>query len=96
MIESSTQPRTEGPVAKAIEHQTSKIPSDIFLWAALGFLGVSAVRSIRSRRGGGSGENFISSLGPTFLMLGVYNKIVKLHGSDKYDEESQLAGQYVG
>ena len=95
MIDSTTQPRTEGPVAKAIEHQTSKIPSDIFLWAALGFLGVSAVRSIRSRRGG-SGEGFLSSLGPTLLMLGVYNKIVKLHGSDKYDEESQLAGQYVG
>ena len=94
MIESTTQPRTEGPVAKAIEHQTSKIPSDVFLWAALGFLGVSAVRSIRSRRD--SGESFLSTLGPTLLLLGVYNKIVKLHGSDKFDEERQLEGQYAG
>jgi hypothetical protein len=93
MIDSTTtKPRTEGPVAKAIEDQTSKIPSDVFLWAALGFLGVSAFRSIRSRRD--SGESFLSTLGPTLLMLGVYNKIVKLHGSDKYDEERQLAGQY--
>ena len=95
MIDSTTQPRTEGPVAKAIERRTSKIPSEVFLWAALGFLGVSAVRSIRSRRGG-SGETFFSSLGPTLLMLGLYNKIVKLHGSDQYDEERQLAGQYGG
>jgi len=94
MIDSTTQPRTEGPVAKAIEHQTSKIPSDIFLWAALGFVGVSAFRSIRSRRD--SGESFVSTLGPTLLMLGLYNKIVKLHGSDKYDEERQVAGQYAG
>ena len=95
MIDSTTtQPRTEGPVAKAIEHQTSKIPSDVFLWAALGFLGVSAVKSMQSRRD--SGESFLSSLGPTLLMLGIYNKIVKLHGSDKYDESRQLAGQYGG
>lgn len=94
MIESSTKPRTEGPVAKAIEQQTSKVPSDVFLWAALGFLGVSAIRSVRSR--GDSGASFLSSLGPTLLMLGMYNKIVKLHGSDKFDEESRLAGQYTG
>ena len=94
MIESSTKPRTEGPVAKAIEQQTSKVPSDVFLWAALGFLGVSAVRSVRTR--GDSGASFLSTLGPTLLLLGVYNKIVKLHGSDQYDEEHQLASQYTG
>lgn len=94
MIESGTKPRTEGPVAKAIEQRTSKVPSDVFLWAALGFLGFSAVRSVRSR--GDSGASFLSTLGPTLLLLGVYNKIVKLHGSDKYDEEQQLASQYTG
>jgi len=94
MIDSTTQPRTEGPVAKAIEHQTSKIPSDVFLWAALGFMGVSAVKSMRSRRD--SGESFFSSLGPALLMLGLYNKIVKVHGSDQYDESRQMAGQYGG
>lgn len=26
----------EGKVAKAIEEQTAKLPSDLFLWAALG------------------------------------------------------------
>jgi hypothetical protein len=31
----------EGPVARAIEEQTAKLPSDLFLWAALGSMGVS-------------------------------------------------------
>jgi hypothetical protein len=31
----------EGKVATAIEEQTAKIPSDIFLWAALGSMAVS-------------------------------------------------------
>ena len=28
----------EGEIAKKIENQTAKLPSDIFLWAALGFM----------------------------------------------------------
>jgi len=28
--------KTEGKTAKAIEEQTSKLPSDIFLWSPLG------------------------------------------------------------
>jgi len=31
----------EGPVAKAIEEQTAKLPSDIFLWASIGSIGIS-------------------------------------------------------
>jgi hypothetical protein len=31
----------EGKVASAIEEQTAKIPSDVFLWAALGSMAIS-------------------------------------------------------
>src|SRR4051812_32787799 len=31
----------EGTVARTIEQQTAKIPSDVFLWAAIGSIGVS-------------------------------------------------------
>lgn len=90
MIEAtSTPPRTEGPVAKAIERQTSKLPSDIFLWTALGVLGVSAFQN-RNRR---EGSQFLSQLGPTLLLLGVYNKLVKIAGSDRTDQGSQFARQ---
>ena len=89
MIEAtSTPPRTEGPVAKAIERQTSKLPSDLFLWTALGFLGVSAIKSMRRRQEG----QFMSQLAPTLLLLGLYNKIVKIAGSDRY-ADAPLARQ---
>lgn len=90
MIEAtSTPPRTEGPVAKNIERQTSKIPSDVFLWAALGFLGLSAFRNMSRKQEG----NFMSQLAPTLLLLGVYNKLVKIAGSDRYDQGGQFARQ---
>jgi hypothetical protein len=69
----------EGKVAKAIEQQTAKLPSDLFLWAAGGSILASLVLK-------GAGRNhdalFVGQWAPTFLLLGVYNKIVKLHGSD--------------
>ena len=33
---------TEGHVARAIEEQTAKLPSDLFLWAAIGSMAASA------------------------------------------------------
>src|SRR5437016_2379390 len=35
------QQHSEGAVAKAIEHQTAKLPSDTFLWAAVGVMTTS-------------------------------------------------------
>jgi len=90
MIEAtSTPPRTEGPVAKAIERQTSKLPSDLFLWGALGFLGVSAFRNMSRREG----RQFMAQPAPTLLLLGVYNKLVKIAGSDRVDQGGQFARQ---
>ena len=88
MIQSVTPPeRTEGPVARTIEKQTSKIPSDVFLWAALGSMGVSlALQSMNKRER----SLFIGQWAPTFLILGLYNKIVKVMGSDR--KERGLAG----
>ena len=36
----------EGKLAKAIEEQTAKLPSDIFLWAAVGSIAVSLVLQV--------------------------------------------------
>jgi hypothetical protein len=69
----------EGTVARSIEQQTAKLPSDLFLWAAFGSIAGSLVFKL-------SGKNhealFIGQWAPTFLMLGLYNKLVKLHGSE--------------
>lgn len=70
----------EGPVAKAIEKQTAKLPSDIFLWASLASMGVSAYLQFTSDR---KRSLFVGQWAAPFLLLGIYNKLVKLEGSDK-------------
>ena len=69
----------EGSVARTIEQQTAKIPSDIFLWAAVGSIATSLTLLIT---GNSKRANFVGQWAPTFLCLGIYNKLVKLHGSD--------------
>jgi hypothetical protein len=69
----------EGPLARSIEQQTAKLPSDTWLWAAAGSIGVSLFFQIT---GDERKANFVGHWAPTFLLLGLYNKLVKLHGSD--------------
>lgn len=69
----------EGPIARSIEQQTAKLPSDLFLWAAFG----SIAGSLAFKMGGKNHEAlFVGQWAPTFLLLGMYNKLVKLHGSE--------------
>jgi hypothetical protein len=70
---------TEGPVAKAIEQQTAKLPSDIFLWAALGAIAASAVLKVMKKD---KDALFVGQWPAPFLLLGLYNKLVKVEGSD--------------
>jgi hypothetical protein len=69
----------ERTVARSIEQQTAKLPSDWFLWAAFG----SIAGSLAFKLSGKDHEAlFVGQWAPTFLLLGVYNKLVKLHGSE--------------
>lgn len=70
---------SEGPLARTIEQQTAKLPSDTFLWAAFGSMGLSAILQVAGAK---KESNFVGLWAPTLLMLGLYNKIVKLLGSD--------------
>lgn len=81
-----TQPRTrprpehrEGKVARSIEQQTAKLPSDTFLWTAIGSMGVSLALALTGR---GKAATFVGQWAPTILILGLYNKLVKIEGSD--------------
>ena len=69
----------EGPIARSIEQQTAKLPSDIFLWAALGSIATALIFQLT---GDERKANFVGHWAPTFLLLGLYNKLVKLHGSE--------------
>ena len=69
----------EGPIARAIEQQTAKLPSDTFLWAAVGSMGLSLALELM---GDEKKANFVGHWAPTLLTLGLYNKLVKIQGSD--------------
>lgn len=73
----------EGPVAKAIEEQTAKLPSDLFLWAALSSMAASLTLKIMGKK---DNALFVGQWAAPFLILGLYNKIVKLEGHDKEDK----------
>lgn len=73
---------TEGRVARAIEQQTAKLPSDLFLWAAFASIGGSLLLHMAGKKEDGI---FVGHWAPTFLLLGLYNKIVKVSGSDRQE-----------
>jgi len=73
------QEMSEGPLARAIEEQTARLPSDTWLWAAGGSIALSMYLQYAGNR---QQTLFVGHWAPTFLSLGIYNKIVKLHGSE--------------
>ena len=73
----------EGGFAKPIEEMTAKLPSDTFLWLAGGsILGSLVLKSM----GRSHDALFVGQWAPTFLLLGVYNKIVKVAGHDRLSD----------
>ena len=78
----TAQAKTEDPFTKAIEDITAQIPSSAYLGIALGAMGLSLVCQATGR---GKWGNFIAQWVPTWLIIGVYNKLVKLEGHDQHD-----------
>ena len=76
----ATSMHSEGVVAKSIEQQTAKLPSDWFLWAAVGSIGTSLMLQVSGKK---HASTFVGQWAPTFLILGLYNKLVKQLGSDR-------------
>jgi hypothetical protein len=77
----------EGKVARMIEEQTAKLPSDLFLWAAVGSMAASLTLKLLKN------DNlalFVGHWAPSFLLLGLYNKIVKVEGHDKRSKAEEV------
>jgi hypothetical protein len=72
-------PYSEGRLAKEIERQTAKLPSDLFLWVAVGALGSSLFLHMAGNKEKGA---LLGQWAAPILILGLYNKIVKVAGSD--------------
>ena len=72
--------KREGQVARAIEQQTARLPSDTFLWAALGAMATSVTLQAMGNK---HASLFVGQWAPAFLLFGIYNKLVKQLGSDR-------------
>jgi hypothetical protein len=82
MSEPKTKKR-EGRLATLIEDQTVKVPSDAFLWTAfIALIGAGVLSATKQR----TAAQIVGQLAPVLLLLGVYNKLVKLHGHDRASE----------
>jgi hypothetical protein len=69
----------EGTVTKMIEEQTARLPSGTYLTLGIGAMLFSWLLLAGGRR---NLANFVGQWVPTILIMGLYNKLVKLEGSD--------------
>ena len=74
--------RSEGRFARGLEWQTARLPSDPFLWAAAGSIGVSVALLAAGKK---HASLFAGQWASVFLLLGLYDQLVQPLGSDRYD-----------
>lgn len=71
----------EDQVTAAIEKYTAPVPSSIFLGLAVASIAASvAVNAIQKQKA--NPALYLGQWVAPFLLLGIYNKLVKQHGSD--------------
>ncbi|GGH69777.1 hypothetical protein HNQ91_002878 [Filimonas zeae] len=70
---------SEGETTKQVEKHTSKVPSIVFLAASLAAMGASLTLKCLGKK---HTALFVGQWAAPFLLLGIYNKIVKTEGHD--------------
>lgn len=83
-MENLKEDKTEGELTKGIEKETSKLPSALFLGAAVLSMGTSLTLKLLDRP---KTALFVGQWAAPFLLLGIYNKLVKLEGHDRKDQD---------
>lgn len=71
--------KSEGEVTKMLESQTARIPSGTYLSFAILSMAGSLLLMLMGKR---NVANFVGQWAPTILIMGLYNKLVKLEGSE--------------
>lgn len=77
---SDVQQRTEDIVSGTIQSQIVKLPSDAFLWMAVASIGGSLVLQVMGKR---EQSLFVGQWAPTFMILGVLDKLIRIAGSSR-------------
>jgi hypothetical protein len=78
----------EDQITAAIEKCTAQVPSSVYLALALGSMAVSLGLSASKKA---HASLFVGQWAAPFLLIGIYNKLVKLHGSDSTSSSSSFA-----
>ena len=76
----------EDQITGAIEARTAQIPSSVFLGAAFASIAGSLILQFSRRR---HEALFVGQWVAPFLILGIYNKLVKQHGSDATSRDAE-------
>jgi hypothetical protein len=79
-MDTRTSGQREDRFTRAIEAQTSKAPTSVFLGLAIGSMAASLILQIARQR---HWALFVGQWAAPFLIMGSYNKMVKQHGSDR-------------
>ena len=82
----TTTQHKEGKLAKTLEEQTAKIPSDVYLWAAVGTMALSLGLFLTKKK---HASLFFGQWAPSLLIIGLYNKLVKVEGHDSEDKPEE-------
>lgn len=69
----------EDQVTASIEKVTAQVPSSAFLALSIGSMAVSVGLHLANRK---HEALFVGQWAAPFLLFGIYNKLVKQHGSD--------------
>ena len=77
--------KTEDQFTALLEAQTSSLPSSLFLGAAFASILGSLTLKITGKE---QHALFVGQWAAPFLLLGIYNKMVKQHGSDSQTKEA--------
>jgi hypothetical protein len=80
----NNQAHREGEVATMLEHQTAKIPSDVYLWTAVGTMALSLGLIFARKK---HLSLFFGQWAPSILIIGLYNKLVKVQGHDQINKD---------
>ena len=83
MAQNQNYQHREGEVASTIETQTAKLPSDLFLWSSLTAMATSATLFCLGKK---HTALFVGQWAAPFLLLGIYNKLVKIGGHSGVEE----------
>ena len=77
---SEVKAHAEDGMTRALEYQSAKVPSDIWLFAALGSMAVALALRMSDKK---DQSLFVGQWAAPFLLIGVYNKLIKINGSDR-------------